>query len=649
MLQTLGTNDGRKGVSRRLDRMKEALLTHKLLVFSVALLVLKQMAVIWVILQRPSAPPNMFVALIGEGIAVVTWAFVLRGRKRLFALAAIQLAFGAVLLTDLFYFRQFADLPSVGSLKHANLVGEMDGVGGVFGEILKPADFLLFIGAPLVVLVGLVRPSLQSAPVLSANRATRLSLIGLAMVAAVVMTTGRLRKPFGGHTVVASRLGPIGYHAYDFGTHVGRDALLRLTPVEERIAEAKGYFAQRESRPPHTALAGAAKGKNVIYVQLESWQAFALGQKVNGVSVTPNFDRLIRESIHLPNFHAQVGQGTTSDAEFLSQCSLYPSRTGSVYYDRAANDFRCLPELLRDMGYETVAMHGNRPDFWNRAAMYPTVGINRFYDIRDFEMTEQIGMGVPDPEFFDQAVDKLLELPRPFYALLISITSHTPFDYPNLPRGFLDHGELDGSRVAAYFDSLHYTDKALGILLDKLERTGLLEESVLVVYGDHMGITKETSNVGDYLGLKDDDARGWFQVERRVPMAIRLPHKEAAGVYDVVAGQIDLAPTVARLVDLPLERSAFLGRDIFSGKPGFVAFPNGSAVTSDHLFLTPDGGHGRGGCYKISDGMPAPAGSCEAIADKASRELQISWSMVDSDLVARVAGAPNGAVTELAP
>lgn len=649
MLQTLGSKDRRVGFARVAQRAGEALRTHRFLSFCVALLVLKQMAVIWVILKRPSAPPNMFIALIGEGLAVVAWAFVLRGHKRLFALAAMQLAFGAVLLTDLFYFRQFADLPSVGSLKHANLVGEMDGIGSVFGEILKPVDFLLFAGAPLIVALGLLRPSLQQASVLSAGKAARLSLVGILMVVTVVLTTGRLRKPFGGHTIVASRLGPIGYHAYDFGTHLGRDALLRLTPLEERVAEARGYFAQREGRPPHTALAGAARGKNVIYVQLESWQAFALGQKVNGVSVTPNFDRLIGESVHLPNFHAQVGQGTTSDAEFLSQCSLYPSRTGSVYYDRAANDLRCLPELLRESGYETVAMHGNRPDFWNRAAMYPTVGINRFYDVRDFEMSEPIGMGVPDPEFFDQAVDKLVELPRPFYALLISITSHTPFDYPNLPRGFLDHGDLDGTRVAAYFDSLHYTDKALGVLLDKLERTGLLDESILVVYGDHMGITRDTSNVGDYLGLADDDPRGWFQVERRVPMAIRLPHKEAAGTYDVVAGQIDLAPTIARLVDLPLERSAFLGRDIFSGKPGFVAFPNGSAVTSDYLFLTPDGGHGRGGCYKVSDGTPAPPGACDAISDKASRELQISWSMVDADVVARVAGAPSGAVTELAP
>ena len=66
--------------------------------------------------------------------------------------------------------------------------------------------------------------------------------------------------------------------------------------------------------------------------------------------------------------------GTGSDAELLAGCSLYLLETGAVFTERYDVDFRCLPELLREAGYHTVAMHANWPNFWNRDRMYPAMG-----------------------------------------------------------------------------------------------------------------------------------------------------------------------------------------------------------------------------------------------------------------------------------
>ncbi len=617
----------------------EAVRRHPLLAMAVAFLVVKQLGVIWLVLRIHHAPPNMFLALTGEALAILAWAFVLQGWKRLAALAVVDLATGALLLTDLFYFRQFADLPSIGSLKHAGLLGEMNGMGGILDGIFHPLDLLLFAGAPLVLVLGAIRPSLRQHGSLSGKRALQLTVVGVLMAVAVVATTERLRKPFGGHTMVASRLGPVGYHAYDLATQIRHETKRRLASPEEVIADVQATFSTRPSRPPRPELAGLARGKNVIFVQLESWQSFPLFHEVNGQPVTPNMNRLAAESLYFPNFWAQVQQGTTSDAELLAQCSLYPSRTGSVYYDRVGANFHCLPEVLRDRGYQTVAMHGNRPDFWNRAAIYPSVGIDRFYDIRDFEDLPVIGLGTADLEFFDEAVRKLDALPKPFYALLVSITSHNPFTWPEMPDEGLDFGAFAGTRVANYLNTVHYTDRALGRFVDRLRERGLLDETVLVFYGDHQGVVPDSSNVGDYLGLPENDPVKLYGLERRVTAMIRLPGGTHAGRYETAGGQIDLAPTVARLVGVPVEATAFMGRDLLSGAPGFVAFPNGSVATDSLLALSADGGHGYSGCYSLPDGTAVPGERCRPLKEAAEQELEASWQMLETDLVDRVARA----------
>ncbi len=637
-----------RGLSAFVRWVRDGIRTHPFLSACVVYLVVKQMAVIWVFRGKPEAPPNMIFSLSGAALLALPWAFALKGRLRLLALAAIDLAFGFMLLTDLVYYRQFADLPSVASLKYAGLAAD---VHDVVEGLLRPADLLLFAGPVLLLgLVLLCGEWLSTQRRISGRRAVALFGVGAGLICAVAATTGRLKKPFGGHTVVASRLGPIGYHLYDAGTVVRQDLRRRFGSTEEQLTEAKAFFAARPA-PPATPHAGAFAGKNVIIVQLESWQGFVTETEVGGKPVTPNFNALARESVLFTRMHSQVGQGTTSDAELATQCSLYPKRTGSVYYEHATNDLRCLPEVLRENGYTTVAMHANRPDFWNRAAMYPTVGIDTFYDRRAFGEGEKIGLGLNDEQFFDEAVDKLKALPEPFYAMVISITSHSPFDFPNLPRE-LDHGRFpQSSRTASYLDTVRYTDAALGELVSRLREEGLLERSVLLVYGDHMGVAKDSSDVGEYLSMPDHDPARWFDLERRIPALMRLPGGAGASVRTAAAGQVDFAPTLVSLLGLENTRTAFFGKNLLASEPGFVAFPNGSASSDDRLFLTADGGHGSTGCWSMPDGKQLPNVECDPVADRAQRELGIAWNMVASDLVAQVAGAAEApkAVTSLDP
>lgn len=625
-----------------LRRMGEHVRAHPLLAGSIAYLVVKQVLVLWIFMPGIQLPPNMIISLVGAGLLTVPWAFALRGGWRLTSLAAIEIGYGLMLLCDLLYFRQFHDLPSIASLQHADLVGDVD---GVVESLLHPFDAFLFAGVAAVLGVAVARPAwLQRQQRISWRRVAVLAVVGLGLIAAVGGTTRKLRKPFAGHTVIVSRIGPVGYHLFDAGSLVAKKLRQRFVDVEEELGRARELLERRKQ--PDSDLAGIAKGKNVIVVQLESWQAFPIGLEVGGKEVTPHFNRLARESIHFTRFFAQVGQGTTSDAELLQQCSLYPTRSGSVYYSHATNDLRCLPEILKEAGYETIAMHANRRDFWNRNAMYPTVGIETYYDERSFSLQPHIGMGLGDAEFFQEAVDKLLETPEPYWVQLVSLTSHGPFEYPNLPRD-LEHGPFTGTMIANYLDAVRYTDAALGAFVERLREEGILDRSILVVYGDHMGVGRDNSNVGDFLGLRKDDGVGWFLTERRVPGLIRLPGGAHAGPRDHVAGQIDIAPTIAALLGLPPKGAAFMGRNLLAGGPGHVALPNGTVVTDDRIYLSADGGYGMGGCFSLPEMRRLPGEACDPVVEKAHAELAVSWTMIELDLVARLASSRTSALTQV--
>ena len=368
---------------------------------------------------------------------------------------------------------------------------------------------------------------------------------------------------------------------------------------------------------------------------------------MNGSSVTPSLDRLARESIVFSNFFSQIGQGTTSDAEFLAGCSQYPLRTGSVFMTHYDGDYRCLPELLREQGYRVVSMHANEPAFWNRADMYRAMGYDRFFSEADFPSEPAIGMGLADGPFFVRAAEHLASLPEPYYALLITLTNHSPFTHRGIPKA-LDANAL-GSPLAPYLNSVHYTDASLGEFVEHLRALGVLDRSVLVVYGDHLGVRRD-ARVGAALRLPLQRGDTWLKFERRVPLLVRLPHGQAAGRREEPAGQIDLTPTIADLLGVPLDGTYFHGRSLWSATEGPVVFPDGLALDGEHTFLAEGGPSGVPLCVD-SSGTRVPSERCDALADYAARELSVSRDVVEENLVRgrpRVSTRRSGAARRVA-
>jgi lipoteichoic acid synthase len=557
-------------------------------------------------------------------LLVVGFAMRFRGRAQLLALLALDAALTAVHQIHLLHHRQYSELASVAALAFAPQAAH---VGGAIVALFRPGDALLW--ADVAVLAALASLGRGAAPGVR-RPANALALGGVLLF--VLPALPLLDRPLTGprHLAitrgeVAASLNVVAYQLFDAATFVRR----RLDRSgRSSLPDAAAYHAERTA--PTGPLSGTQRGRNVVVVQLESVQAFAVGMRVNGAPVTPSLDRLARESLTFTRAFAQVGQGTTSDAELLAGCSLYPLETGAVFTDRHDVDFRCLPEVLREGGYHTAALHANWPNFWNRDRMYPAMGFDRFFSIRDFDRTPAIGLGLSDARFVEQAAERLASLPEPFYALLVTLSNHAPFVDPNLPRT-LPLGPLAGTYVGDYLDSVRFTDGALGALVDGLRASGVLDRSVLVVYGDHHGVSRTASGTA-LLELPADRGDVWLLHEARVPLLVRLPGGRAASERTDPAGQLDVAPTIVDLLGVPAGRGFFHGRSLVSGPPRPVVLADGSAVSEELVLLGEARRWGPPGCLDAATGRPVERGRCDALAAHAARELEISRAAVNQDL-----------------
>jgi len=380
---------------------------------------------------------------------------------------------------------------------------------------------------------------------------------------------------------------------------------------EEVAREVTDYYENNQLEHKTNKYTNIFKGKNIITIHAESIQTFAMDLEFNEEEVTPNLNKLAREGLHFTNFYSQVGVGTSSDSEFTLNTSLMPSSIGTVFVSYWDREYITIPKLLKEQGYYSFSMHGNNGTFWNRLAMHKQMGYNRYYHKADFTIDEKIGLGLSDKSFFRQAVPKIKEIAEEhenFYATMIMLTNHTPFSeieaYGEFPVDMKievtneeDITELvsvpymEGTKLGNYLKATHYADEALGQFIQDLDNEGLLENTVIVIYGDHDARLPKK----DYIKLynydpyndevidKDDEMYipvdyYTYELNRKVPFIIWTKDKKYKKEIDLVMGMYDILPTLGNMFDFysPYQ----LGTDIFSVKENVVVFSNGNWLTN---------------------------------------------------------------------
>jgi len=389
----------------------------------------------------------------------------------------------------------------------------------------------------------------------------------------------------------------------------GHDSALRVV---------KEYYKNNKYEKKTNEYSNIFEGKNIIVIHAESIQKFTMDLKFNNQEVTPNLNNLASEGIFFNNFYSQVGVGTSSDAEFTFNTSLMPSNRGTVFVNFFDREYISIPKLLNKKGYYTYSMHANNGEFWNRNKMHQTLGYNYFYSKDSYDIDEIIGLGLSDKSFFTQSVQKMKEIKeqqkKPFYGLLIMLSNHTPFsdlelmpDYPTtidveINGEKITRDYINKTKLGNYIKSVHYADEAIGELIKNLDEEGLLDNTILVIYGDHdarldyddYNLLYNYDPINDKVMDESDDNyinfnEYEYELNRKVPFIIWTKEKEYNKIVEVPTGMIDVLPTLGNMIGIHSKYQ--LGTDIMNVKDGdnTVTFTDGSFVTSKLYYNAPKG------------------------------------------------------------
>ena len=524
------------------------------------------------------------------------------------------------------YYGNYLSFASISLLKTATeITGYAD---AVFENILELKDFiyLIQIFALTFVHIQLKRKKYYEEV---KNENGKLRFLNMMVVALITLgffistLTGtdisRLSKQWNRNSIVME----FGIYIYQFNDVISsvRTSVNEMFGYDEAYKTFREYYEIEEEKAENK-YTDLFKGKNVLVIHGESIQSFAMNLKFNGEELTPNLNRLIDEGIYFSNFYSQESVGNSSDSEFTSLSSLLPSSSGTVFMNYFNRKYETILTLLKEKEYYTFSMHANNGSAWNRNVTYKYLGYDDFYYYtKDYEIDEEIGLGLSDKSFFRQSADIIEKIDKKhenWYGTLVMLTNHTPFsdivDHSDYSVDYItdeideETGEkivipwLEGTKMGNYLKSVHYADEAIGELINYLEEKDLLDDTIIVLYGDHDCKLKQSEfkklyeseyyesvliNPENTVGVIDNFT---YEINRKVPFFIwseDINNTKYSKEVKEAMGMIDIMPTLANM--LGVKPKYALGNDMFSVNENVVVFPDGNWLTNKVYYNSSNG------------------------------------------------------------
>ncbi|MDR3594793.1 LTA synthase family protein [Clostridium sp.] len=357
--------------------------------------------------------------------------------------------------------------------------------------------------------------------------------------------------------------GPLGYHAVEAFSSISK--LFNKPSDADKKTITQWIKYNNENLPPNQ-YSGIFKGKNIIFLQIESMENFVINKTVSGKEITPFLNKLTKQCLYFNNFYEQNNGANSIDCDLMINTSIYPLGDRITATNYGENVYpNSLPRLLSNEGYATISTHAEEHGEFNWTELHKNgFGAQTLWSINNYNYDEVVGYGLSDRSFFTQLSEKLKDVKQPFFVQLPTLSSHGPFNIDKKYRQLDLPQEIDESYLGGYFESLHYTDAQIEMFFDRLKQDNLLDNSIVVIYGDHAGVHKYYNDDIQKLNFEDN---WWKEYDHRLPLLIYSKNAPAETI-SASGGQVDMLPTISYLLGIneSLYKNTSMGRILVNTK-----------------------------------------------------------------------------------
>lgn len=519
---------------------------------------------------------------------IVSVLFLFRkNRLRFFLALIVDLVFSLIAFADNLYYSYSSSLISISQVSNLQYSEQ---ISAVLKDLLNKAQIFYFLDIIVIIMLLITKfIKLEKTKTNGWKSSIVYFSVMMTIYCSTIPTYVEASQSHVYNKKMQLELGTVyTFHYLDFKTNMNLKKTAKYATNGEMMIEydkLKNEYNENYQEDLYN-LKDIAKGKNVIVLQLESFQNFLLYKEINGKEITPNLNKFMNENIYFKNMIIQ-SYSTTADSEHSAMSSLYPLENGMAFAQYSANEYDDFYGEYKESGYYTMYTHGNDGDFWNRNNVYGKLDIDELDFIENFDEDSTLINGwISDESLYNQVIKNVEKVNKPFFINIVSASSHTAFDLPGLDNKYeyidIDVGKFKDTYFGNYLEAVNYADNQFGKFIEQLKEKDLYDNSMILVYGDHYGMQMYNYEMLDYLEEVDHK---YNNVETEINYintvcGLRIPGVKHM-VIDKTISKLDIKPTICYLSGI--KDGISLGTNMFGSKD-FACLNNGIIVTDEYYF-----------------------------------------------------------------
>lgn len=408
-------------------------------------------------------------------------------------------------------------------------------------------------------------------------------------------------------------------------TYIDFDKLIK-NEENNTIKEMHEYFSSQEASKKNK-YTGMFKDKNLIVLVGESFSSLAIRE-----DLTPNLYKLYKEGFQFDNFYTPIFPVSTADGEYITDTSLIP-KEGVWSFLRVAGNYMpySYANVFEKQGYSSNAYHNHTATYYERDKYIETMGYNSYLAVGTGLEDRMDTSNWPnsDYEMVKTTVDDYINNEK-FMAYYMTVSGHmnyTKIGNMMVYRNWDQVKDLPYSNKAkGYLAANIELDKAVGELLSRLEQAGKLEDTVIVISGDHYPYGLTLGEINELSTFERDDKFEKF----RMPFLIWSGSMKGPIKVEKIGSSLDVLPTVLNLFGAEFDSRLLMGRDILSDSDPIVIF-------SDRSFITDKGRYNSlTEQFTPNEGVTVEEGYVDKINTIIYKKYQMSRLILENDYYRKI-------------